>query len=229
MQTSLAIIAALPREVASLVRGVQPHPAFRQRAVFVYEIPGAVVVAAGMGEHRVTLGLEAARTIAPITTVISAGLAGACVPSLQPGSVHDACTIIDVRTGERFFSDEPSPHTLATTDRIADIAEKGRLATAYNAALVDMEAATLARLARAHSLRLRAIKAVSDGHDFELPSLSRFADRDGHFRTAAFALHVALHPGDWSKAALLGKQSARALKALDTALRNAIQQHQASR
>jgi adenosylhomocysteine nucleosidase len=224
MQTTLAIIAALPREIVSLTRGLKPHPAFRPRAVFLYEIPGAVVVAAGMGTQRVTLALEAARTIAPIHTVISTGLAGACTAELLPGTVADACTIIDVRTGERFFASEPSPHTLATSDSIAGIAEKRRLAETYNA-LVDMEAATLARLAHAHSLRFRAIKAVSDGHDFELPSLARFADRDGHFRTGAFALHAALHPSEWGRAALLGRESSRALKALDAALRKAVEQH----
>ncbi|SEF69052.1 adenosylhomocysteine nucleosidase [Bryocella elongata] len=225
MSTKLAIIAALPREIASLVRGLKPHPAFTQRAVFLYEIPGAVVVAGGMGERRVTLALEAARTIAPIATVISVGLAGACTAELAPGTVAEACTIIDVRTGERFFGSEPSPHTLATSESIAGIAEKKRLSEAYNAAMVDMEAATLARLAHAHTLRFRAIKAVSDGHDFELPSLSLFADRDGHFRTGAFALHTALHPSQWSKAAQLGRESSKALKALDAALRTAIEQH----
>jgi len=225
MQTKLAIIAALPREIASLVKGLKPHPAFTHRAVYAYELPGAVVVAAGMGTHRVTLALEAARAIAPISTVISVGLAGACTPQLRPGEVADACTIIDVRTGERYFASEPSPHTLVTSDSIAGIAEKARLAQAYNAALVDMEAATLARLALAHGLRFRALKAVSDGHDFELPSLSLFADKDGHFRTSAFALHTALRPRDWGKAAQLGRDSGRALKALDAALRKAIEDH----
>jgi adenosylhomocysteine nucleosidase len=225
MQTRLAIIAALPREIASLVRGLKPHPAFRPRAVFLYEIPGAIVVAAGMGRGRVTLALEAARTIAPIETVISTGLAGACTAELLPGTVAEACTIIDMHTGERFFASEPSPHTLVTSDSIAGIVEKKRLADTYSAALVDMEAATLARLAQAHSLRFRVLKAVSDGHDFELPSLSLFADRDGHFRTGAFALHTALHPSEWRRAALLGRESSRALKALDAALRTAIAEH----
>jgi len=223
MSTKLAIIAALPREIASLVRGVTPHPAFVPRSVFLYEIPGAIVVAGGMGAHRVTLALEAARTVAPINTVISVGLAGACTAELSPGSVAEACTIIDVRTGERFFGSEPSPHTLVTSHAIAGIAEKKRLAAAYNAALVDMEAATLARLSLAHALRFRAIKAVSDGHEFELPSLSLFADRDGHFRTSAFAWHTFLHPGDWGRAAQLGRESSKALRALDGALRAAIE------
>lgn len=225
MPKKLAIIAALPREVELLVKGLKPHPAFLRRAVYLYELPGAIVVAGGMGTHRVTLAVEAARTVGDLSALVSTGLAGACTPQLKAGEVAEACTVIDVRTGERFFGDDPSPHTLATSDAIAGIAEKARLAQTYNATLVDMEAATVARLARAHGLRFRNLKAISDGHDFELPSLTKFADRDGHFRTAAFALHTALRPGDWGKAAQLGRDSTKALKALDEALRRAIEQH----
>jgi adenosylhomocysteine nucleosidase len=229
MPPTLAIIAALPREIAPLVRGLTPHPAFRHRSIFLYELPGAIVVAAGMGGHRATLALEAARAVAPIATVVSTGLAGACVPHLPAGRAAEAATIIDSRTGERFRTAAAVPldpeHTLVTSDGIAGVAEKSRLAQAYNAALVDMEAATLARLARAHGLGFRAIKAISDGPDFELPSLSQFADREGHFRSGAFAWHTALRPRDWRRAAQLGRNSSRALRELTEALQRAIEQH----
>jgi adenosylhomocysteine nucleosidase len=68
----------------------------------------------------------------------------------------------------------------------------------------------------------RAIKGISDGHDFELESLSRFAGPRGSFRTAAFALHTALRPQQWSRAAQLGRDSSRALTALTAALREVI-------
>ncbi len=75
--------------------------------------------------------------------------------------------------------------------------------------MVDMEAATVARLARMRGLGFRAIKAVSDAHDFELSSLSRFASPHGHFRTGAFALHTALRPAPWRQTMQLGaRQSA---------------------
>jgi adenosylhomocysteine nucleosidase len=104
--------------------------------------------------------------------------------------------------------------TIATTGSIASVREKARLSEAYNAALVDMEAATVARLARAHNLRLHVIKAISDDHEFELASLGRFEGKNGTFRTRAFALHTALHPATWSSAMTLGRNSAAALKAL---------------
>ena len=81
-----------------------------------------------------------------------------------------------------------------------------------------MEAATVGRLAAAHGLRFRAIKGISDAHDFELASLSRFAGKHGSFRTGAFAMHTALRPHTWSKAAKLGRESNRALELLHARL-----------
>jgi adenosylhomocysteine nucleosidase len=81
-----------------------------------------------------------------------------------------------------------------------------------------MEAATVARLALARGLRFRAIKGISDAHDFEMESMSRFADARGHFRTGAFALHTAVRPRNWSSAMRLGRASNRALAKLWTEL-----------
>ena len=85
-----------------------------------------------------------------------------------------------------------------------------------------MEAATVARLARAHGLRFRAIKGISDAHDFELASLARFEGKHGMFRTASFALHTALRPHHWRKSMVLGRGSAQALAGLESELRRLI-------
>ena len=103
--------------------------------------------------------------------------------------------------------------------------EKTRLADTYAAAMVDMEAATVARLALAHGLRFRAIKGISDAHDFELASLSRFEGKHGSFRTGRFALHTALRPHHWRKTVTLGRHSAQALSALERTLRSLLEQH----
>jgi adenosylhomocysteine nucleosidase len=52
--------------------------------------------------------------------------------------------------------------------------------------------------------------------------MSRFADVSGHFRTAAFALHTALRPQNWSSAMRLGRESNRALTKLWDELRAMI-------
>jgi adenosylhomocysteine nucleosidase len=214
-----AILAALPREIALLTRGKKPDADLLQHGIHLHRLPNAIVVAAGMGALRVTLAVQAALKASPqIETLISIGLAGSCDPRIAAGSVVEAKTILDAQSGERTTTEAGTDSILVTTQSIASVQEKARLHATYGAHLVDMEAATVARLARAHSLKVRAIKAISDAHDFELASLSRFATQQGHFRTGAFALHTALRPHTWRKTIHLGRNSSQALTALATFL-----------
>jgi adenosylhomocysteine nucleosidase len=219
MKPHPAIIAALPREISALVKGwhVQKLP----NHIVVYTNGDAVVACAGMGPARAALAVEAALAAAsaatPITALISAGLAGACTPDLHVGDIVRAGIVIDTQTGERY----PNPQfqqILVTAPAIASMQEKRRLHDTYSAAAVDMEAAAVARLARAHNLEFSATKAISDEVDFELDGLSRFATPDGRFREAAFALHTLLHPPQWSKAMALARNSNKALTSLTAAL-----------
>jgi adenosylhomocysteine nucleosidase len=226
----IAIIAALPREIAGLVRGTEPDVALLRRGIHLHRGKDAVIVAGGMGASRAALAVEAALSVGGITDLLSIGLAGGCAPGMIVGSVMDAQEIVDARTGERFTSSSVAPGqsasvTLATSDRIASVREKARLHKTYGAAIVDMEAATVARLAAAHGLRFRAIKAVSDAYDFELASLNRFAGKQGSFRVSAFALHTALRPHHWADAIKLGRGSSQALNALEQAIRQTLWNH----
>ena len=216
------VIAALPREVRGLVRGVNPDPDLLARGIHLYQLPSAVVVTAGMGASRAALAFEAALACGQIERVISAGLAGSCTSAWSAGSVCEAGLVLDALTGERFRSSASTELVLATTAAIASVQEKARLGQTYNASMVDMEGATVARLARAHGLEFRAIKGISDAHDFELASLSRFEGKHGRFRTSAFALHTALRPHHWRPAARLGRASNRALAALEESLREVL-------
>jgi adenosylhomocysteine nucleosidase len=121
-----------------------------------------------------------------------------------------------VQTGER------TPVVLATAEEIASLKEKLRLFATYRALAVDMEAATVARLARAHGVGFRAIKGISDSLDVELKPLGDFTGKFGSFRTGAFALHTALRPWTWLETVALGRGSAKALGALDEVLKGVI-------
>ena len=77
-----------------------------------------------------------------------------------------------------------------------------------------MEAAAVARGAQSHGLQFKAVKAISDEHDFEMPPMERFIRHDGQFRTAAFAVFIAIRPWLWTKAARLARNSAKASDAL---------------
>lgn len=222
-EAKIAIIAALPREIAGIVRGTRPDPELRQRGIHLHRIDGAILAAAGMGASRVSLAVEAALRDPGVELLVSAGLAGSCAPEIAAGELVEATIVIDAKTGERYSCDATGlERVLVTTETIAGVREKARLHESYNAAVVDMEAAAVARLALARGLRFRAIKGISDAHDFEMESLSRFADSRGHFRTGAFALHTALHPGNWNSAMRLGRESNRALSELWAYLRSLV-------
>jgi adenosylhomocysteine nucleosidase len=219
MHATIAIIAALPREIAGLVRGTRADASLARDGVWLYRVEGAVVVAAGMGAERAAVAVEAA---GEVEVLISAGLAGGCAPGVVAGAVMEAGVVVDARTGERFVSAAADGVTLATSGSIASVREKARLSESYGAALVDMEAATVARMASARGVGFRAIKGVSDGYDFELGALAKFEGERGSFRTGAFAAYTAVRPWTWGRAMELGRGSAKALAGLDEMLRGVL-------
>lgn len=216
---SIAIVAALPREVAALVKGWERHEMARN--VCVWTRSDVVVACAGMGALRAALACEAAMKVSDITTLLSAGVAGACDPKLQAGDIVWAGVVIDARTGERFEA-EGGAEIVVTGAGIAGVNEKARLRAAYDAAAVEMEAAAVARIAMAHGLRFRAVKAISDEAEFEMEQMGRFAAADGQFRAGAFALHTALRPWQWSGLITLARSGPRAIHSLTAALRAEI-------
>jgi len=215
----IGIIAALPREVSELVRGWELLRLPGRVAVFIRG--DAVVACAGMGATRAAMAVQAAMAALPVTELISVGLAGACNPAMRVGEIVRAGIVVNALTGER-FSYAPYEQVLVSTDGIASVAEKARLNASYSADAVDMEAAAVARLARANGLDFHAIKAISDKADFEMKGLSRFSDKEGYFREAAFALHAVVRPVLWSSVIALARNSSKAIDALTEALRGEI-------
>lgn len=234
----VAIVAALSRELLGLAKEPGFGSPVRAGGFWRAEAPRVVLVTAGMGAERVTLAVEAALASGDVDLLVSAGLAGACEALLEPGFVAEATEVVDARTGERYRTDAtagvlvdprygsrkevPKGIVLATSPQIVTVAEKERLRQTYGASMVDMEAATVARLARAHGVRFRAVKGISDGPEFELGGLSKFTGKRGEFLTARFALHTMLRPWTWSKAMQLGKWSNLALGGLRGKLRQIL-------
>jgi adenosylhomocysteine nucleosidase len=219
MRKCPAIIAALPREVKHLVRGwhVQRLP----NDVHVYTNDVAVVACAGMGPARATLAVQAAMATKPVTTLLSVGLAGACDPSLRVGDIVRAGVVIDTQSGER-YSNTQFHEILASAPTIASVREKQRLYESYHASAVDMEAATVARIARGHDLHFQAIKVISDDANFELEELSRFATQNGQFREFTFAAYSVVRPRLWSKLVDLSRNSKVAAESLTTELESQL-------
>jgi adenosylhomocysteine nucleosidase len=218
--TRVAIIAALPGELKPFVAG-WPHSTrngidfWAQRD----EEEEWIAACAGAGQAAATRAFAALEEGGPIDLVFSVGWAGGLTPEVEAGTAHNMAGVFDTRTGERFNCDADSgPLWLATSPRVADEAEKLRLARTYKAALVDMEAAAIARLAAMREIPFYCIKGVSDDLNARLPDLNRFIAPDGKFRLAPFILFAAIRPWYWPALIRMGENSRKAAAAISQSL-----------
>jgi adenosylhomocysteine nucleosidase len=220
--TRVAIIAAMPGELQPLVGG-WPHST--RNGIHFWAQRTAeeewIAACAGAGQAAATRAFAAIEDGGPIDLVFSVGWAGALRPEIATGSAHNVAGVIDVRTGERFHCEAGAGDLwLATSPRVANQAEKRRLATTYDAALVDMEAAAIARLAAMREIPFYAIKGVSDGLNDRLPDFNPFLSADGRFRLIPFALLSLLRPWYWPALLRMGENSKKASQSIVESLRD---------
>src|ERR1700722_4799543 len=224
----IAIVAALPSELNHLVKGWKKERQL-EREISLWQIKDSsgdelIAVCAGMGKEAVTRAFAAAERKGQLDLVLNVGLAGATGITSSLGEVSTLSEVIDAATGDRFLLTNGKRRLrIVTLDHVANADEKRRLAERYAAVLVDMEAATVARLAAMRSLPMCCIKAVSDEHDLKLPDINRFIGIDGQFRMLAFAGYVFLRPRFWLALAQLARGSKRASAALAAKLRLFLQ------
>lgn len=214
----VAVIAALPGELAPLVanwRRVKTGSPTTRRWVKLHGANEWVAVCAGMGADAARRAFAEAERDGTFDMIISMGWAGALTETLTPETVLRPATVIDAQTGESFFLvNGEQAVRLVTTQGVASIQEKLRLNQSYAAAAVDMEAATLARLAAMRGIPMACVKAISDERDAVLPDLNRFIGLDGQMRMLPFLAHVAVSPGFWLPLMKLGRHSAAGARAM---------------
>jgi adenosylhomocysteine nucleosidase len=233
MRGTIAIIAALPGELKPLVSppdGIRWQRLKADKGTVLWERKhdGGRWVAgcSGMGGARATLTLKEIERYAAADVICSIGWAGAIDLDIDAATVWRVAQVIDTQTGERFDTAlRARAHSaawpvLATTVRVADAPEKVRLAASYGARLVDMEAATLARIAQARGIPFFCFKAVSDAADARVPDFNRFMMDTGRLRMVPFLAHVAVRPGSWQELARLGRYSSLAARHLATAVQS---------
>ncbi|MHB8301220.1 MAG: phosphorylase family protein [Acidobacteriaceae bacterium] len=223
MNARIAILAALPRELAPLVRDWPTRSTSRREGFRVAECDRAIAVSAGMGAERVTRALEIASGRGPLSEIVSAGYAGALRPSIAACTLFWPAEVVDARTGDRFVCQQGSG-TLVSTDHVVDHEEKLLLAGRWNADLVDMEAATVARLARERGLPFRTLRVVSDEAEEVLPDFNRFMDARGGFRGAAFAAYLLARPWLIPAAMRMGRRATQAAHGMAKELRLLLRQ-----
>ena len=218
--TRVAIIAAFPGELNPLVRN-WPHSTrdgtrfWAQRT----EEEEWIAACAGAGQSAATRAFAGIEAGGPIDLVFSLGWAGALRAEIVPGTAYNVAGVIDVRTGERFNCDAGAGKLwLATSPKVAPYTEKRRLTSAYNAALVDMEAAAVARLAAMRGIPFYCIKGVSDGLTDRLPDFNCFLSPTGQFELARFTLFAILRPWYWPALVRMGENSKRASQGMAESL-----------
>ncbi len=222
MNGRIGLIAAVPQELKPLLTH---KSASRWRKtlsgggleVWEYPHPGGCWIAAwaGMGEAAVSRAFAAAEKNGVLDCVATVGFAGATDATLCRG-VYGASQIVNAKTGERYrpaYWDDKWP-VLVSVPSVADAAEKRRLHEAYAAGLVDMEAATIARLAESRGIPFYCFKAVSDEAGETLPDVSRFIGSDGQLRTIQFIARSMLRPSTWPVLISLAKSSKAAAASL---------------
>jgi adenosylhomocysteine nucleosidase len=131
--------------------------------------------------------------------------------------------VIDAVRGERYAaSTQASPIKLVTLDHIAGRDEKRRVAERYGASLVDMEAATVARLARIRGIPFYCWKAVTDIATEDLPDFNFFLDEERQLRTGRLATYALTRPRYMAPLLRMGKNSRSGADALGQTLRRWI-------
>jgi adenosylhomocysteine nucleosidase len=227
----IAIIAALERELSPLLKN-WPHKTIthENRDFTFYESDYAVAVCGGIGYEAGRRAAQAAIVHYSPELLITAGIAGALAPELHVGDTIFPVLVIDARDSSRHetaiqnarLGNSPLARTvLVSSPEIAGAVQKQKLARAYNAHAVDMEAAAIARAAQAHGIPFIAIKSISDELDFELPDMTPFI-KDGQIQTKRFAVQVALRPWLWLKVFRLARNTKIATENLCAWLRESV-------
>ena len=215
----VAIIAALPGELKPLVKNWQ-RSSTQIAGAKVWTLARGedvwIATCAGMGADAARRAYTAASGDTPLDMLLSIGWAGSLQADIAAGTVHVPTMVIDAQTGEQFGPAEDGRRwRLVTTPHVADAREKARLAATYSGAvLVDMEAATIARLAAMRDIPVVCIKGVSDAAGAKLPDLNPFIDDMGQMKMVSFLVHVAVRPQYWTSLLHLGKNSARAAESM---------------
>ncbi|RRA49464.1 nucleoside phosphorylase [Acidipila sp. EB88] len=218
---NVGIIAALPAELHPLVR---EWP--RTDQVFCGQIGNLQCFAAaeGMGADAATRSFAAVRAAAgQLDAVLSYGWSGALSCGVKPPQVHPVREVVDAGTGERFRTISPeATQRLVTLNHVARPDEKRPLAERYQASLVDMEAATVGRLARAHGIPFLCLRGISDGYTDHMPDFNPFIDGRGQLRTARFLLRTLVRPADWGALLTLQRQSSESARLLAREIPNLL-------
>jgi adenosylhomocysteine nucleosidase len=211
--SKIGIVAALEREVKPAIKEWQlTERAHGGRRFRFFENERCVLVCGGIGAEAARRAAEAIIALYRPQLLISAGFAGALDQTMEVGQIFLPRRVTDAGDGST-HQVEAGDGTLVSFGSIATREQKQRLASAYCAQAVDMEAAAVARAAQLHGILFQAVKAISDDKNFDMPELDNFI-KDGQFSTTMFVATSVIRPWLWPGIMRLAKNSAKAAKTL---------------
>lgn len=220
----LGIIAALEREVAPLVRGWATVERMHDGRTFkFYEKEDAVLVCGGIGPGPARRATEALCSNYQLESVQSVGYAGALTGRWKVGAVMRPARVVDMEDGSSVQVDSGAG-VLLTASSVIGAENKAKLAAAYHADAVDMEAAAVAKGAEARRIPFSAMKAISDENTLHMPPTDRFVTTEGKFQSGRFAIFALVRPWLWGTVLRLAQNSKRATISLCQAIEEELEE-----
>jgi adenosylhomocysteine nucleosidase len=223
--SKLAIIAADAVEVGSLVRGWKHSQTIAQRhTVEIFEQGDVVIGFAGMGPIPARIAADAVykQSGGKVAAFLSVGYAGALSPKLKVADLFEPKKII-CAADETEIINSSGQGTLISAGAVAGIDSKAMMARQFGGDAIDMEAYSVADVARIYGVPFRTIKVISDEIDFPMPPMGRFIDECGRFNKASFAIYAVMRPWIWSNVWQLARNSSRATGVLYDCLQQEIE------
>jgi len=213
----IAIFAALRWECRPVLRRLRQVRRERIAGCTVWKgaAPAAEVwvIQTGMGLERASAAAQAVAAASEFDLFLSTGCAGALVPSLVPGDVTIATTVVGDSPTNRCDTDAPTrSHLQRCADRaglrtilapvlcsahvLSSAAAKREAAITTGAVAVEMEGTAIAHGAARAGVPFASVRAILDRSDTELDGSTPFLDpASGAVRPLALAGYLAAHPG----------------------------------
>ncbi len=227
MNDCIAILGAVKEEIAGIKQSmsISDHVSLGKSSAWSGMLgkQSIVLVRTGVGNKRAEDAVYQVIDRFQPGALISIGYAGAVQPGLNVGDLVIAETIMEEEGGEYF----PDPDWMERARRVScsngakkvvgsllsvnrvihDPATKKELGKNFDVQAVEMETASIAKVAETKGRPLLSLRVISDRLDQELLDSSTFLGSDGEISSLKAGWYVLTHPGSIKSALSLRTQT----------------------
>ncbi len=211
----IGVVAALDEELEALLARLEGTSRERRGGLVIHDgrLRGRPLALASTGDGHAAAAAGLAELVESreLVAVLAVGVAGGLSPALAVGDVVVGERVVEGGGGASELSAPAWPGrrpalaglarigtAVSVQEILCTAAEKEglwRRLGAPEAAVVDLESLSWARLASDRGLPWMVLRSVSDAASEDLPlDFNRFRDSRGRMRRRAVALHAAVHP-----------------------------------